>query len=85
MCVDRLSKDVFLLILPVCMMYAFVGPIMSDCSYGYISTNCIRLIKVRNAQCVNEFAESKNDVMNFWRQATLCELCSTSSINDTSG
>ncbi|KAH3811565.1 hypothetical protein DPMN_139975 [Dreissena polymorpha] len=84
----RLSKDVFLIILQVFITYAYDGPFMSEMTFhtAYISPNCSRLIKVSYAQCVKAFAESKeNDVMNFWRLATLCELCSTASINDISG
>ncbi|KAH3811627.1 hypothetical protein DPMN_140039 [Dreissena polymorpha] len=84
----RLSKDVFLIILQVFVTYTYEGPFMSEMTFhtAYISTNCTRLIKVSYAQCVKAFAESKgNDVMNFWRLATLCELCSTASINEISG
>ncbi|KAH3812258.1 hypothetical protein DPMN_140684 [Dreissena polymorpha] len=88
MCSARVTKDVFLIILQVFMTYAYDGPFMSEMTVhrAYISPNCTRLIKVSYAQCVKAFAESEeNDVMNYWRLATLCELCSTASINDTSG
>ena len=87
MCCARLSKEVLLLTLTGLMTYAYVGPFMSEMTFhtAYISTNCARLIKVSYAQCVKAFAESDYDLMNYWRLATLCELCSTPSIKDTSG